>query len=173
MKQLFTQTSQAIFWNNDKKAIQRMLDYDFVCRRKIPSVSAIVNPRSGAKFHPFFFGSEEIRIPMYRTLEDCVACHPNAEVFLNFASFRSAYEVTKNAFSFPSIRTIVIAAEGIPERQARELKASAKAKGKLILGPATVGAILPGNFKTANICGTIDNIIRAKLHRVGSAGVIT
>ena len=42
MSRLFTKDTQAIFWNNNKSAIQRMLDYDYVIGRETPSVAAIV-----------------------------------------------------------------------------------------------------------------------------------
>ncbi|HFC03939.1 MAG TPA: ATP citrate synthase, partial [Nitratifractor salsuginis] len=45
--------------------------------------------------------------------------------------------------------------------------------GVTVIGPATVGAIAPGAFKIANIGGTIENIIKSKLHRAGSAGLVT
>ena len=54
MGALFTKDTQAIFWNNNTSAIQRMLDYDFVIQRKKPSVAAIVAPTSANKFENFF-----------------------------------------------------------------------------------------------------------------------
>ncbi len=54
MEQLYTKDTQAIFWNNNKTAIQRMLDYDYTIQRKTPSVAAIVAPTSGNKFEKFF-----------------------------------------------------------------------------------------------------------------------
>ena len=53
MSALFTKDTQAIFWNNNKKAIQRMLDYDFVIKREKPSVAGIVAPTSSNKFEKF------------------------------------------------------------------------------------------------------------------------
>ena len=67
MAQLFTKTTQAIFWNNNKTAIQRMLDYDYVIKRETPSVAAIVAPTSGNKFEKFFWGGDEVMIPLYKT----------------------------------------------------------------------------------------------------------
>ena len=67
----------------------------------------------------------------------------------------------------------MITAEGIPERQAREIALIAKKENKIIIGPATVGAITPGHFKTGNVGGTISNILKTKLHRAGSCGLVT
>ncbi|WP_456383770.1 citrate/2-methylcitrate synthase [Hydrogenimonas sp.] len=171
---LFTKDTQAIFWNNNKSAIQRMLDYDYVIGREKPSVAAIVAPTSSNKFEKFFYGPEEIMVPLYRSTADAVAEHKNADVLLNFASFRTAYDVTMEALDLgKQFRVIMVTAEGIPERMARIMNQRARDNGTLVIGPATVGAITPGAFKIANIGGTIENIINSKLHRAGSAGLVT
>ncbi|WP_457563960.1 citrate/2-methylcitrate synthase [Caminibacter pacificus] len=170
---LFTRDTQAIFWNNNKSAIQRMLDYDYVIQREKPSIAAIVAPTSSNKFEKFFFGTDEVMIPIYRSTAEAVKNHPNADVLLNFASFRTAYDVTNEALDMDQFRVIMITAEGIPERLARLMNKKARQKGVTIIGPATVGAITPGAFKVANIGGTIENIVKSKLHRPGSAGLVT
>jgi len=170
---LFNRDTQAIFWNNHQTAIQRMLDYDTLIGRERPSVAAIASATSGSRFGKFFFGTSEILIPLYRNTTEAAAAHPNAGVLLNFASFRRAYRITSEALELPQIKTIMVTAEGIPERHARALKLQARELGKLIIGPSTVGAITPGAFKIANIGGTIENIIASKLHRPGSCGLVT
>ncbi len=173
MSKLFTKDTQAIFWNNNKTAIQRMLDYDYTIQREKPSVAAIVAPTSGNKFDKFFYGADEIMIPLYKSTADAKAAHPDAESLLNFASFRTAYDVTMEALNIGGFKSIMITAEGIPERLARGMNEFAREKGVTVIGPATVGAIVPGAFKIANIGGTIDNIINSKLHRAGSCGLVT
>jgi ATP-citrate lyase alpha-subunit len=172
-QRLFTRDTQAIFWNNNKNAIQRMLDYDYVIKRETPSVAAIVAPTSSNKFEKFFWGADEIMVPVYRSTKEAKEAHPNADVLLNFASFRTAYSVTMEALEIGGFRVMMITAEGIPERLSRKMIAEARAKGVTVIGPATVGAISPGAFKIANVGGTIDNIINSKLHRAGSCGLVT
>jgi len=173
MERLFTKDTQAIFWNNNKTAIQRMLDYDYVIKRETPSVAAIVAPTSSNKFEKFFWGGDEIMIPLYKSTADAKAANPNADVLLNFASFRTAYDVSMEAMEIGGFRVIMVTAEGIPERLARKMNATARSKGVTVIGPATVGAIAPGAFKIANVGGTIENIINSKLHRCGSCGLVT
>ena len=173
MTSLFNKDTQAIFWNNNKTAIQRMLDYDFTIQRKTPSVAAIVAPTSNNKFEKFFYGADEIMIPVYRNTAEATQAHPNADVLLNFGSFRTAYDVTMEALELNKFRVIMITAEGIPERMARVMNHKARTLGVTIIGPATVGAIAPGAFKVANIGGTIENIVKSKLHREGSCGLVT
>ncbi len=173
MAKLFTKDTQAIFWNNNKTAIQRMLDYDYTIKRETPSVAAIVAPTSSNKFEKFFWGADEVMIPLYKTTADAKEAQPQADVLLNFASFRTAYDVTMEALNLGGFKSIMITAEGIPERLARGMNEFARSKDVIVIGPATVGAIAPGAFKIANIGGTIDNIINSKLHRAGSCGLVT
>ena len=173
MAQLFTKDTQAIFWNNNKTAIQRMLDYDYTIKREKPSVAAIVAPTSNNKFEKFFWGGDEVMIPLYKSTTEAKKAQPQADVLLNFASFRTAYDVTMEALNLGGFSSIMITAEGIPERLARGMNAKARELGVTVIGPATVGAIAPGAFKIANIGGTIENIINSKLHRAGSCGLVT
>jgi ATP-citrate lyase alpha-subunit len=170
---MFTKETQCIFWNNNRKAVQRMLDYDFICQRKKPSVAGIVHPTGQTTFQKFFFGEREVLIPVYASTQKAAAKHPQADVLLNFASFRTAYDVTVDSLRFDSIKTIMITAEGIPERLTRLMNYKAKKAGKTVIGPSTVGAIAPGVFKIGNIGGSLNNIVRSKLRRKGCVGLVT
>eukprot|EP00762_Andalucia_godoyi_P005235 ANDGO_06800.mRNA.1 ATP-citrate synthase beta chain protein 1 len=171
---LFSASTQAIFFNLKKDSIQRMLDFDFLCRREKPSVAAIVTPGSQAgSFHKEFFGTREIAIPVLPSTQLACELHPNADVFLNFASFRSAFESSMVALDQPTIRTVVIIAEGVPERNVKELIAKANKLGKVVIGPATVGGVQAGAFKIGDTAGTVENIVRCKLHRPGSVGFVS
>jgi ATP-citrate lyase alpha-subunit len=135
-------------------------------------VAAIINPtRSG--LHKCFWGTGETFIPMYRTTAEAVADHPQADVFINFASFRSAYATSLEALETETIRTVAIIAEGMPERDARRLAAAARKSHKWIIGPATVGGIAAGAFKIGNTGGTLENILESKLHRAGSVAYVS
>jgi ATP-citrate lyase alpha-subunit len=173
MAQLFTRDTQAIFWNNNRSAIQRMLDYDYTIKREKPSVAGIVAPTSSNKFDKFFWGGDEIMIPLYKSTTEAKAAQPQADVLLNFASFRTAYDVTMEALDIGGFSCIMITAEGIPERLARGMNERARSMGVTVIGPATVGGIAPGAFKIANVGGTIENIVNSKLHRTGSCGLVT
>jgi ATP citrate (pro-S)-lyase len=171
--ELFNCDTQSFIYNNQVNATQRMLDFDFAAGRKTPSVAAIINPTGVDSFSKFFFGKREILIPMYKTIEKAAKMHPNVDVMINFASFRSAAPSTEEALALPQIRTVVIIAEGVPERRMKLVTAKAKALGKVIIGPATVGGIKAGCFKIGNAGGTIENIIDSKLHRPGSVGFVS
>jgi succinyl-CoA synthetase alpha subunit len=53
------------------------------------------------------------------------------------------------ALETPTIRTVAVIAEGVPERQARIMAAKAQLLHKVIIGPATVGGLAAGAFKIA------------------------
>jgi ATP citrate (pro-S)-lyase len=92
---------------------------------------------------------------------------PTADVLVNFASLRSAYESTIEAMEYPQIRTIAIIAEGIPENMTRKMNKVAHEKNVSIIGPATVGGIKPGCLKIGNTGGMMDNVLHSKLYRPG------
>lgn len=167
---LLTKNTKAIFYNQHPKPIQRMIDYDWLVKKDAPSVVAIVNPRK-AGFHRAFWGQEEISIPVYKTVTEAAQAHQDADLLINFASERSAFEPSKEALEIGTVKTVMITAEGIPENETRELIRIAKENKKWIIGPTTVGAIKPGVFKIANTGGTIENIMESKLHRAGSIAV--
>jgi succinyl-CoA synthetase alpha subunit len=169
---LFDENTTAIVFGYQQNAIQRMLDFDYVCRREKPSVACIVNPtREGT--HKCFWGTKEVLLPMYRTLDKAIKNHPDVDVMVNFASFRSAYQTTKEALETDEIRTVAIIAEGVPERRAKELIALANKRNKWIIGPATVGGLVAGKFKIGNTAGMLDNIVSARLHRPGSVAYVS
>jgi ATP citrate (pro-S)-lyase len=170
---LFDKDTQAFIYNMQTNAVQRMLDFDYVSGRKKPSVAAIINPTGSDSFQKFFFESKEILIPVFKLMKTAMNQHKNVDVLINFASFRSAATSTEEAFTYPQIKTVVIIAEGIPERRIRELIVKAKQLNKVIIGPATVGGIVAGAFKIGNTGGTIENIIDSKLHRSGSVGFVS
>ena len=170
---LFDRNTQAIIYGYQQRAIQRMLDFDYICRRETPSVAAIVAPTRQNGFHKCFFGNKEILIPIYRHFDEAVEKHQNADVVVNFSSYRSAYATTMDALGKDTIRTVAIIAEGIPERYARIIAATAKEMKKCVIGPATVGGIAAGAFKIGNSAGTLENIIRCKLYRPGSVAFVS
>ncbi|MBU0527193.1 ATP citrate synthase [Candidatus Micrarchaeota archaeon] len=168
----FTKDTRALIYNFKANPVQRMLDFDYICKREKPSIAGLITPGSTG-LHKAFFGGVEILLPIYPSIEEACKDQTDADVLINFASFRSAYDSSKKALEQDTINTVVIIAEGIPERMARELIDYSKKRNKMIIGPATVGGIQAGAFKIGNTAGTVDNIIACKLHRPGSVGFVS
>ena len=169
---LFDMDTKAFVYGYQTNAIQRMLDFDYICNRPEPSISAIINPNR-AGIHKAFWGKKEIILPMYKTISMAANAYPEADVMVNFASHRSAFDTTIEALEEKSIRIVAVIAEGVPERQSRIMSATAKKMGKIVLGPATVGGMTAGAFRIGNTAGTIENIIASKLYRPGSVGFVS
>jgi ATP citrate (pro-S)-lyase len=169
----FDAETRSFVYGLQPRAIQGMLDFDYSCGRATPSVAAMIYPFGGHHIQKFYWGTKETLLPVYTSLKDAVAKHPEVDVVVNFASSRSVYSSTLECFEFPQLKAIALIAEGVPERHAREILWKAKAKGVLIIGPATVGGIKPGCFRIGNSGGMMDNITASKLYRPGSVGYVS
>merc|ERR1711933_110152 len=164
-----TEETQCLVFNLQTAAVQRMLDFDVMCKRKKPSVAALVYAFGGTSNIKVYWGTQEIFIPVYTTVKAAVDANPNISVMVNFASFRSVYDSTMEALALPEkIKTVAIIAEGVPEQQTRALICAAEKVNVGIIGPATVGGITPGKFRIGNTGGAIENITMSKLYRKGS-----
>jgi ATP citrate (pro-S)-lyase len=155
-----------------KNAIQRMLDFDYMCGNLDRTVVCIIEERqSKDTMEPFFYGNNSVLIPVYTSLELAIENH-NPEIIINFLSFRSAYDSTLKILD-TSVQSIVIIAEGIPELFTRKLKDKANKLNKTIIGPATVGGIFGGEFRIANTGGSNENLLKCKLYNKGNVGFVT
>ncbi|XP_056871489.1 ATP-citrate synthase [Takifugu flavidus] len=170
---LFSKHTKSIVWGMQTRAVQGMLDFDYVCSREEPSVAAMVYPFTGDHKQKFYWGHKEILIPVYKNMSDAMKKHPDVDVLISFASLRSAFDSTMETMQYPQIHTIAIIAEGIPEAFTRKIIKAADEKGVTIIGPATVGGIKPGCFKIGNTGGMLDNILASKLYRPGSVAYVS
>ena len=170
---LFTKKTRSFIYGRQFKACQGMLDFDYVCTREQPSVAGMIDPFSNAPRKDFYWGSKQVFIPIYKSLKEAIDKHQDVDVLVNFASLRSAYDVTNEALNLGKFRSIAIIAEGIPENMTRTLNKKAADLGVVIIGPATVGGIKPGCFRIGNTGGMMDNIIRSKLYRPGSVAYVS
>jgi ATP citrate (pro-S)-lyase len=168
-----TPDTTSIVYGMQNRAVQGMLDFDNMCKRKKPSVSAIVFPFGGNHYVKFYWGTEEILMPVYTTIAEAVSKHPDVSIMVNFASFRSVHETSIEALKFPNLRTICLIAEGVPERQTRDIIQVAESKGVGVIGPATVGGIKPGCMRLGNTGGMLDNIVMSRLYRPGSVAYVS
>jgi len=150
-----------------------MLDFDYICKRKTPSVAAMIYPFGGNHVQKFYWGTSETLLPVYPSVAEACTGHPTVDVVVNFASFRSVFESCNEMMENGQIKTIAIIAEGVPERRAKQLIKLSREHGVAIVGPATVGGIKAGCFKIGNTGGMIDNIISSKLYRPGSVAYVS
>jgi ATP citrate (pro-S)-lyase len=169
----FTNKTRAFIYGMQPRAVQGMLDFDFMCKREQPSVACMVYPFGGHHVQKFYWGTQETLLPVYTSIEEACAKFPEVDTVVNFASFRSVYDSTMDLLKFTQLKTIAIIAEGVPEKRARQILHTAQQKGVLIIGPATVGGIKPGCFKIGNTGGMMDNIVSSLLYRPGSVAYVS
>lgn len=167
---LLSRETQSLVFNYKIKTVQRMLDFDFIVGRKTPSVTALVKP-GGSGLEKVFWGKKEVLMPVYSSIDEAAAQYPTATMMVNFASARSAYPSTMAALDVPTIHTIVVIAEGVPEHDVRIMIKKSKELNKTIIGPATVGGIQAGAFRIGDCAGTIENIVSCGLYRPGSVAL--
>merc|ERR1712050_50644 len=96
----------SLVYGLQNRAIQGMLDFDFMCKRKAPSVSAIVFPFQGNHNVKFYWGTSEVLVPVFTTTKEACEKFPKVSMFINFASFRSAHETSLEAMNYPQIKTV-------------------------------------------------------------------
>lgn len=154
--------------------IQSILDFDYLSGKSSPTISGIL--ASGRKFERYFFGRREILIPVISSI-DKISEEKRRSIsyFLNLSSGRrvltSSIEVID---SLPNLVGGIVFAENVPEKHALELREFAKDNKVFVIGPASVGLLVPKIIKLGAI-GGVDHkqIIAAKLFNSGSVAVLS
>lgn len=85
------------------KAVQGMLDFDFMCQREKPSVACMIYPFGGHHVQKFYWGTSETLLPVYTSIEEACKVFPDVDVAINFASFRRC-----NAVNVVSMNQLLI-----------------------------------------------------------------
>lgn len=148
-----------------------MLDYDFLCGRD-PSVKAIVVNNSNPQAQKVFFGNKEIFVPQVND-RSLLEQYGPFDTLINFASYRTAPSVIKEAMQTKLFQNIFTVAEGIPEKDTREIIALNKEYNINLIWPSVVGWIVAGALRVGNTGWSLDNIIQSKLYRPGSVAIVT
>lgn len=113
---LFTDKTRCFVYGLQPRAVQGMLDFDFICKRSKPSVAGIIYTFGGQFVSKMYWGTSETLLPVYQATEKAMEKHSDVDVVVNFASSRSVYSSTMELMEYPQIKTIAIIAEGVPER---------------------------------------------------------
>ncbi len=154
--------------------IQSILDFDYLSGKKTPTISLII--ATGRKFERYFWGKKEILIPIYSSLDVIPdSKKKNLTFFLNLTSARRTLSSTKNLLkSVPSLLGGVIFAENVPEKHAIELYNLSQKTNKFIVGPASVGMIIPSVLKLGAIGGIDANqLVDSSLFTPGNIAVFS
>lgn len=154
---------------NHEKIVQSILDFDFLSDKAEPSIVGLVS--GSRKAQKFFFGSNEILLPCYKSFDQVPADRASKIAWLlNLQSGRRTFDSTVTFFTvFPKALGAHLFAENVPERHATELIHRFGAQ-KLIAGPSGVGLVVPGHLKLGAIGGTDSTQLSASY--LGTAGSI-
>jgi ATP citrate (pro-S)-lyase len=113
---LFHDKTRCFVYGLQPRAVQGMLDFDFICKRKTPSVAGIIYTFGGQFVSKMYWGTSETLLPVYQDVNKAMAKHSDVDTVVNFASSRSVYSSTMELMEYPQIKSIAIIAEGVPER---------------------------------------------------------
>ena len=154
--------------------IQSILDFDHLLGRQKPSITAII--ASGRNNERYFFGKNEVLIPVYQsTAKIPETLRQAANSFINLVSGRRVLSATKDLLeALPNIVGGTVFAERVPERHALELYELANQKNIWITGGASVGLMIGGHLKLGAIGGTQASQLQASnLFANGQVAVIS
>lgn len=153
---------------NHEGIIQSILDFDYLSHKKEASVIGIVTGRPG--FAKYFWGRSEVLIPTLSSISNFEFRISNCNLWLlNLLSGRrtltSTLEFlnTKSDIRHANIAGGALFAENVPELHSQQLigftdlpaqtGSRIHDKSKLIVGPASVGIVVPGVLKLGPIGG--------------------
>lgn len=151
---LRTMDVKAVSLGSHPGIIQAMLDYDFLIKKQQPGVIAII--ASGRKSERYFWGESEVIIPVVASLEQLSGVQrEKITAVINVQSARRVLSSTKQALAqLPNVKVITIFAEQTPEAHSLELAHITNERDVLLIGPSSVGLLVPGYLKLGAIGGT-------------------
>lgn len=153
--------------------LQSMLDFEYLSGKEKTQVVAIIG--FGKSSERYFFGKKEMLIPVYESISALPeSLKEQITLFLNARSARRVLDSTKEALELPHLMGGVIFAEDVPERHAIELATLSKKTEKFLIGPASVGILLPSLLKLGAI-GGVDarQLLLSHLMTKGSVAVFS
>lgn len=173
-------TPSIISIGSHKPIIQSMLDFDYLSGRSRPSLKTIV--ATGRRIERYFFGNKEILIPVFDSINKLPEKIKNdANLFFNTTSARRAMQSSRELLeNLPNIIGGTIFAEDVPEKHSIELYEFitnfkfSTLNSKFLVGPASVGLIIPGSFKIGAIGGTdYRQLVESDVMQKGSVAVLS
>ncbi len=154
--------------------IQSIMDYDFLCKKESPSIQAIVG--ANKRGQRYFWGKNEVLIPFYNNLDETPnRLNDKINFFLNVTSARrvkSTSEITIG--NLKNILGGVIFAENTPEKSTLDLLDNIKNKDIFLIGPSSVGLLIPGTLKLGAIGGVeTKQLYNPVLYNTGNIAVFS
>jgi len=70
----------------DRARLQGMLDFDFICKRKTPSVAGIIYTFGGQFVSKMYWGTSETLLPVYQSVDKAMAKHSDVDTIVTVSS---------------------------------------------------------------------------------------
>lgn len=153
-------------------AARRMAEFRYMIKQPL-NVSAFVYPPDAGNTNEIVYGNTLETIPIYKTIAEATAAHPEINTSLVYIGADRAYTGAMEALNDSHIKTVSMITEGVPEKDAKLLGKHARKLGKIFNGPSSIGVVSAGECRLGVIGGAFDNLVACKLYRPGSFGVIT
>lgn len=164
---------------NHEGIIQSVLDFDYLSGKKEGSVVGIITGRRGVT--KYFWGRKEILIPTLSSVNGFtdLRIKDHNLWLLNLLSGRRTLSSTQEFLThFPLACGAALFAENVPELHSQQLIGFTDLRiydmSKLIVGPASVGLLVPNSLKLGPIGGiTPDQINDSHLTEVGGVAILS
>ena len=173
--------NKIVVLGNHEGIIQSVLDFDYLSGKSEGSILGIVTGRSG--FAKYFWGRKEILIPTLHSVNGFTDLPAQAGLrlnehniwLLNLLSGRRTLLSTEEFLKhLPLAYGAALFAENVPELHSQNLIKLGSDSSKLIVGPASVGLLVPGVLKLGPIGGiTPVQINESHLTERGSVAVLS
>ncbi len=182
IQQIRDSVNKIIVLGNHEHIIQSILDFDYLSGKKEGSIAGIITGRNG--FAKLFFGRREILIPTYKNTHGLTDSRINEYSnywILNLLSGRRTLSSTLEFLS-SNFAGAALFAENVPELHSLQLIQSNNGltdsrineSKLLIVGPASVGLLVPGALKLGPIGGiTPDQIQEGHIIESGNIAVLS
>ncbi len=134
--------------------IQSMLDFDYLSNKTRPDIYALVTGTRGIA--KLFWGKKEQLFATYRTIAEYAQANPGQKIdwFVHVSSARRVKSDIEHALTiYPHMMGGVVFAEGVTEQHALSIYHTAVKHESLVVGPATVGLLVPGALKLGAVGG--------------------
>ncbi len=154
--------------------LQSMIDFDYLAGKQEPSLAVIL--ASGKKYQRFFWGDKELLIPVYNKISAIPnSIAKNLSAFVNLTSARRTKVSTEEVLTaYPHVVGGILFAENVTERDSLALSRGSSIAAPFIIGPASVGILIPGILKLGAIGGTeAKQLVDSHLFESGNVAIFS
>ena len=157
---------------NARRAAFKIGEFDHLCGLPF-SVAGFVNPNASEKFQLVNCGWEWFDLPVYKDARRAVTSDQSIDSAVLYMNAKYVLEWVKELARIPQVKNVVIFAEDVPERDAREICHLSLVTGKNIIGPSSTGMVAAGKGRLGEIGGDWKNLNLCHLDKPGNVGLIT